>query len=100
MLYGLFRTAPPPDLFQQSDKALHLMAFAALTLTGRAALARLPAAAFWSLFLVLGPIAELAQHWLQPVRTFSLADALANLTGVLLAAGFWWLWRRRPPALR
>lgn len=95
MLYGLFRPAPPPELFHQSDKLLHLAAFAALTLTGRAALTRIPAAAFWTLLLTLGPVMELAQHWLQPVRTFSLADALANLTGTLLAGGLWWLARRR-----
>jgi len=96
VLYGLFRPAPPPDLFQQSDKFLHLLAFAVLSLTGRAALQSPPSGAFWTLFLVLGPTAELAQHWLQPMRTFSVVDALSNLTGTLIGAGLWWLWKRRP----
>lgn len=95
LAYGLFRPAPPPALFEQSDKCLHLLAFAAITLSARAALTRVPTATFWLLFLVLGPVMECAQHWLQPRRVFSLEDALANSAGVLLAGMLWWLWRRR-----
>nr|WP_067298202.1 hypothetical protein [Marinobacterium profundum] len=91
VLYGLFRPAPPPNLFRESDKVLHLLAFATLALTGRAALSRLPGIPFWGLLLVLAPMMEWAQHIVQPVRHFSLEDALANLTGILLAGLCWWL---------
>jgi VanZ family protein len=94
LMYGIFRPAPPPELFEQSDKFMHLLAFAALTLSGRAALIRLSALPFWSLFLMLGPALEVAQHWFQPGRVFSIEDAIANIAGTLLGAAFWCLWRR------
>jgi VanZ family protein len=94
LMYGIFRPAPPPELFEQSDKFLHLLAFVALTLSGRAALSKVPALPFWSLFLMLGPALEVAQHWFQPGRVFSVEDAIANIAGSLLAAAFWCLWRR------
>lgn len=94
LAYGLFRQAPPPELFEQSDKAMHLLAFFALTFSGCLALPSWSGVRFWSLFLLLGPVLEVAQHWFQPQRIFSLEDALANIAGTLLAGGLWWLWCR------
>ncbi len=94
LLYGLFRPAPPPDLFQQSDKVLHLLAFAALSFTGRAAFPTLSPVLFWGLFLLLGPALEATQHLLQPTRVFSLEDAIANVAGITLGCAAWWITHR------
>lgn len=98
LAYGLFRPTPPPELFEESDKVGHLLAFLALALTARLAFPRLPAALLWSSMLLLAPAMEGAQHWLQPTRQLSLMDAGANFAGVVLALLGWRLsawWRRR-----
>lgn len=100
LCYGLFRKAPPPELFEQSDKLQHLVAFATVAFTGRWAFPRIPNEVFWTLALPLAPLLEWLQHQVQPVtRTFSLEDAAANLAGILLAGLVWrWLQRREMTA--
>jgi len=100
LCYGLLRSAPPPELFAQSDKLEHLLAFAALAFTCRAAFPHLGNERFWGLMLPLAPLLEWLQHLLQPAsRHFSLGDAAANLAGMLLAALAWrWLQRRAASA--
>lgn len=94
LAYGLFRPQSPPDLFTQSDKWLHLLAFMAFAGCARLAFPSVSAYLFWPLLLCSAPLLEYLQHLLQPVRTFSLADAGANLLGVLLAALAWALMQR------
>ncbi|UTW10626.1 hypothetical protein [Marinobacterium rhizophilum] len=85
LLYGIFRAAPPPDLFDQSDKVGHLLAFGALGLSSRLAFLRLSGWVLWPLLFVLAPLLEWLQHQLQPLRVYSVEDALANMAGVVLA---------------
>lgn len=91
LLYGLLRAESPPPLFEQSDKALHLLAFGALALTARLAFLRASGWLLWSLLLALAPLLEWLQHYLQPSRQFSTLDIFANLLGVLLAWLGWQL---------
>ncbi len=97
MLYGLFRPQSPPDLFEQSDKALHLLAFGALALSSRLAFERLPGWPLWGVLFALAPLLEWLQHLVQPVRQFSQDDILANALGVLLA---WLTWQALRSRLR
>lgn len=100
--YGLFRSESPPDLFDDSDKVLHLLAFGALSLSARLAFLRVPGWLLWGLLLLLAPLSEWLQHYLQPSRHFSFEDALANLLGVVLALVGWvvanGMWRRFVPS--
>lgn len=91
--YGLFRPESPPDLFEQSDKFMHLLAFAAVALSSRLVFQRVGAWPFWGLLLLLAPLLEWLQHHLQPSRQFSLEDMLANLLGVLLGLIAWLVWQ-------
>lgn len=92
LCYGLFRPESPPDLFEQSDKFLHLLAFGAVAFNSRLAFPRVSAWLFWGLLFLLAPLLEWLQHRLQPSRQFSLEDILANLLGVLLGLIAWWGW--------
>lgn len=92
--WGLFRSLPPPDPFENSDKWGHFLAFGAFGLTARFAFFRAPVAVLWGVLLAVAPALELAQHWLQPVRQFSLWDAVANFLGVVLALLAWAVWLR------
>ncbi|MBV1790199.1 hypothetical protein KQ940_19260 [Marinobacterium sp. D7] len=94
LLYGLLRPQSPPDLFYQSDKWLHLLAFAALAVCARVAFHFFSTGMLWGTLLLTAPGLELLQHLLQPHRTFSLYDALANLTGVILGAAMCWVFQR------
>lgn len=85
LLYGMFRPESPPELFEQSDKLLHLLAFGTLALTARLAFARIPGWLLWGTLLALAPFLEWLQHYLQPGRQFSELDIAANLAGVALA---------------
>ncbi|OWK42562.1 VanZ like family protein [Pseudomonas oleovorans subsp. oleovorans] len=99
--YGVFRPEPPPELFQDSDKLWHVLAFFGLSLCARLAFPRLAGGWLWPLLLVLAPLVEWLQHWLQASRHFSLGDIQANVLGVLLAlllSGLWQLLARRLPA--
>ena len=91
--YGLFRPESPPELFDDSDKVLHVLAFAALALSSRLAFVRVPGWALWPLLGLLAPLLEWLQHYVQPLRQFSTADILANLLGVALALLGWLLLR-------
>ncbi len=93
MAYGLFRPQAPPDLFQQSDKAWHLIAFAGLALSARLAFERAPAWRVWGPLYIQAALLEYAQHALQSSRQFSWEDGLANIIGVTLAMMFHGLWR-------
>lgn len=87
--YGLFRSEPPPQLFPgaalESDKLLHVIAFAAFCVSARVALTRVSRLGLWSALFALAPLTEWLQHLIQPARTFSPADIQANLSGVVFA---------------
>ncbi|TBU95923.1 VanZ family protein [Phytopseudomonas dryadis] len=91
LAYGLFRPEPPPDLFEQSDKFLHVLAFAGLALVSRIAFPRVSGWLLWSLLFVQAPLLEWLQHRLQETREFSHQDILANLCGIGLALLLWLL---------
>lgn len=91
LLYGLFRPESPPNLFNNSDKLLHVLGFGAVSLAARIAFIRAPAWLLWGILLLCAPFLEWLQHSLQPSRQFSLNDIYANLTGIALAAIGWWL---------
>ncbi|MBV6272970.1 hypothetical protein KVP09_08570 [Alcaligenaceae bacterium CGII-47] len=92
--YGVFRPEPPPDLFQDSDKALHILAFAGLSFSARLGLDRAPAWLLWPALVVLAPLTEWLQHIVQPTREFSLGDIQANLAGIVLGSLTWMIFRR------
>ncbi|UTW10628.1 hypothetical protein [Marinobacterium rhizophilum] len=95
LLYGIFRPAGPPDLFDQSDKVKHLLAFASLSFTGRLAFPRSNIMLFWGLMLPLAVVLEWIQHWVQPSRVLSHLDAIANVTGAVIGGMFWGLLYKR-----
>lgn len=89
LLYGLFRPESPPNLFEQSDKALHLLAFGAVAVTSRLAFSRIPGWLLWGSLVALAPFLEWLQHYVQPGRQFSVLDIAANVVGTLLAWAGW-----------
>lgn len=89
LAYGLFRPEPPPDLFDESDKFLHLIAFGGLSLVTRIAFPSTPGWLLWPLLYIQAPLLEWLQHVIQPVREFSPLDVLANLCGISLALVLW-----------
>lgn len=99
MAYGMFRPEPPPDLFADSDKFFHVVAFAGLAFMTRLAFPFAPAWLVWGLLYVQGPVLEYLQHYLRSSRMFSYGDILANFCGVTLALLAWTaaasMWRRR-----
>lgn len=94
LLWGVFRPVPPPDPFQGADKFGHLLGFLALGLSARYALPRAPGAWLWGTLLAAALALEWLQHAVSPLRERSLADALANIAGVLLALALAAAWRR------
>lgn len=95
LLYGLFTPNPPSAGFEGSDKVMHLAAFFGLGLISRFAFIYSPAPWVWGCVLASAPVLEYLQHYLQPSRSFSLYDAAANITGMLLALACWLLVNRR-----
>lgn len=91
VLYAIFRSQPPAEIFHESDKAGHILAFLALGISGRLGFPRLSEGLFWGALVVAAPLLEGLQPMLRPLRIFSVEDMLANLLGVLLA----WLIVRR-----
>ena len=89
LAYGLFRPEPPPDLFEESDKFLHLIAFTGLALVSRIAFPAVPGWLLWGLLYAQAPLLEWLQHVLQPHREFSHQDILANLIGISIALLLW-----------
>lgn len=94
--YGVFRPESPPELFQESDKALHVLAFLGLGLcSALVACGRRAAWVVWPALIVAAPVVEWLQHVLQPAsRDFSTGDIASNLIGVALAALAWRVLRR------
>lgn len=91
LAYGLLRPESPPDLFKNSDKAIHLLAFGGFSLAARLAFLRAPAWLLWGALLLCAPLSEWLQYELQASRQFSWFDIYANLAGVILAALGWWI---------
>lgn len=89
LAYGLFRPESPPDLFEASDKFLHLLAFAGLSLASRIAFPSVSGWLLWGLLYTQAPLLEWLQHGLQPGREFSQWDMLANLCGISIALALW-----------
>ncbi|WP_269499616.1 hypothetical protein [Castellaniella sp. S9] len=91
--YGVFRPESPPELFYESDKAMHVLAFMGLGLCAAlAACGHRWAWAVWPALIAAAPLVEWLQHALQPAtRDFSLGDITGNLIGVALAALVWGL---------
>ena len=83
ILFAGLKPEPVPEAIDQQDKLHHLFGFAALMLTSRLAFPR--AQFIWLLAFSLGAglFIELGQG-LQPNRTPSVGDMLANTLGVLL----------------
>ena len=83
--YGVFRPQPPPELFQDSDKLWHVLAFIGLSFSTRLAFPRISGWLLWPALFGLAPLVEGLQQWLQASRHFSLGDIQANLLGVLVS---------------
>lgn len=96
ILFSGLKPDPVPQLFDQQDKLHHLLGFAALMFTLRLAFPRWRL--LWAVLVSLSAALaiEVAQG-LQPHRTASAGDMLANALGVLLGWGcaqlafFWYL---------
>src|SRR5690606_13588114 len=84
LVYAVFRPEPPPELFTNSDKLGHLVAFGLVALSATFAFPDSKIRVI-SLLLVMAPLMEVLQGMLNPARMASHEDALANVTGVLLA---------------
>ena len=82
VFWGIFRSTPPKELFNQSDKVAHLIAFAGLSFTGRIAMPKLTAAIYWPVMVTLAVFLEYFQGALQVSRVSSAEDAIANILGV------------------
>lgn len=83
--WGIFRSTPSPDIFYQSDKLLHAIAFAVIAFTGRMSMPMLSPILYWPIIAVITVSMEYVQGVLQITRISSLEDALANLVGVGVA---------------
>lgn len=89
LLYGILRPESPPNLFSDSDKFLHFIAFFGFSLVTRFAFCK---KAIWLVWLVLflsAPGLEYLQHDLQASREFSIGDIMGNLSGVITAFILW-----------
>ena len=91
LLYGLLRPEAPPYAFQNSDKLLHILAFATVSLASRITIIRTPAWLLWSGLCLFAVLSEWLQNIVQSTRQFSWLDVCANLMGVLLAASGWYI---------
>lgn len=85
IMTGLFRSTPPQELFQNSDKVGHIAGFMILTLSGYYALPKTLTKLFILALILLAIGSEYAQASFLPARYFSLQDMFANLSGILLA---------------
>lgn len=83
--YGIFRPTPPPQLFHQSDKVGHLLAFLGLSLTAWWAFRHVRWFYFWPVLFALAPLLEYLQGAFLPLRVYSMDDSYANLVGVAIA---------------
>lgn len=94
LLWGTLRPISPPELFESSDKWLHLISFFALAITSQFAFIKLDQKVLWTLLFISAPALEFLQHLMQQSRTFSWLDISANLIGVVIALAAWKLIRR------
>ncbi|MDH4554629.1 VanZ family protein [Pseudomonas sp. BN417] len=83
ILFAGLKPEPLPEAVDQQDKLHHLLGFAALMVTSRLAFPRSPFIWLLAFSLGTGLLIELGQG-LQPSRTPSVSDMLANTLGVLL----------------
>ena len=83
--YGIFRPTPPPQLFHNSDKVGHALAFLGLSLTAWWALRHVRWYYFWPVLFALAPLLEYLQGEFRPLRVYSMEDSYANLAGVAIA---------------
>jgi len=100
--WGILRATPPQQLFQESDKVAHFIAFAALSFTGRLAFKQVNSYLYWSVMIVLAFSMEYLQGMLQASRYSSIEDAIANAVGVfivLIAFGIFYSYKNRKPSL-
>ncbi|QOR69662.1 VanZ family protein [Ruania alkalisoli] len=65
-----------------ADKAVHVLVFAVVMLTGR--LLPLPGVPLAAVLLVHAGVSELVQHLLLPGRSGDLADIVADIAGIAL----------------
>ncbi|MEH6443352.1 MAG: VanZ family protein [Oceanospirillaceae bacterium] len=86
VFWGIFRSTPPKELFEQSDKAAHFIAFAGLSFTGRIAMPKLNAMIYWPVMAGLAFSLEYLQGFVQVSRLSSIEDGVANLAGVAIGA--------------
>ena len=84
VLYALFRPTPPAMVFEHSDKAGHIVAFMALTVTSRMVFFRYSRFASLFVMLFLAFALEYLQGELRPLRLFSCFDVVANMAGVMV----------------
>lgn len=89
-LHLLYRPdVPGPALFAGADKVVHAVLFAAPTLV--ALLGRLRPRVVLPLLALHAPVSELVQGRALQGRTGDPWDAVADLVGIALAAGLWWV---------
>lgn len=83
ILFAGLRSEPVPQVFNHQDWLHHAAAFAALVCSARLAFPRVRT--FWMVLycLMLALLIELGQGLL-PMRTASVGDMVANITGVLI----------------
>lgn len=93
LLFGLFKQAPPPKLFEQSDKFSHFLGFSAMSFIAIWALSRRYIPYFFTGLLLLACSAEFIQELLLPNRHFSFNDMYANLAGIAVILLPWIAWR-------
>ena len=86
LLWGVLRSTPPQQYFDNSDKVLHLLAFGGVAFVGRLALLMMRGVIYWPLCLAFSVGLELIQGVLWTSRHFSGFDAASNFAGVLMAA--------------
>lgn len=86
--YGIFRPTTPPQLFHQSDKVGHVLAFLGLSLTAWWAFRQVSWFYFWPVLFGLAPLLEYLQGEYRPLRVYSIDDSYANMVGVAIALLF------------
>lgn len=102
LFYALFQSAPPPQLFPDSDKVGHLLGFAMVTTAGLFLLPKKLIGYFITMMVLLAAGSELIQGSFLPRRYFSIWDLYANLAGVLSVVLPWSIFKltcRRSSAL-
>lgn len=98
VLYGNFKPSPPEQVFAHSDKAGHLVSLMLLGISARLAMYRIPWYLLWATLMAFSFLLEYLQGTLRPLRTFSMNDSYANITGVVIAMLVMALWRFIAPS--